>query len=130
MLFRSGQEAEIIHVRRRRDRQKAANLGPPHQKLHSDPRAKAEARDTGRLRLGMDRLYPVERRRGVAEFADAIVERSLAADDAAKVEAQHCENARDEAFVHRLGDAVVHRSAALWMRMQEDRKRKRLNSSP
>src|SRR3546814_8890225 len=72
----------------------------------------------------MDRLYPVERRRGVAEFADAIVERSLAAADAAKVEAQHCETARDEAFVHRLGDAVVHRSAALWMRMQDQRDRR------
>src|SRR3546814_15591166 len=31
-----GQEAEIIHVRRRRERQKAANLGPPPQKLHSE----------------------------------------------------------------------------------------------
>src|SRR3546814_12047390 len=72
----------------------------------------------------MDRLYQVERRRGVAEFADAIVERSLAAADAAKVEAQHCETARDAAFVHRLGDAVVHRSAALWMRMQAQRDRR------
>src|SRR3546814_18434861 len=98
MLFRSGQEAEIIHVRRRRDRQKAANLGPPHQKLHSDPRAKAEARDPGRLRLGMDRLYPVERRRGVGEFADAIVERSLAAPDHATVYAKLVESDGDARF--------------------------------
>src|SRR3546814_19761104 len=61
--------------------------------------------------LGMDRLHPVERRRGVAQLADAVVERPLAAPDAAEVEAQCREAARDEALVHRLGDAVVHRAA-------------------
>src|SRR3546814_4829122 len=82
------EEAEIIHVRRRRDRQEAADLGPPHQKLHADPRAEAEAREPGRLRLGMDRLHPVESRRGVAQLADAGVERTLAAPDAEEVEAE------------------------------------------
>src|SRR3546814_9587182 len=73
------------------------------------------------LRLGMDRLHPVERRRGVAQLADAVVERPLAAPDAAEVEAQCREAARDEALVHRLGDAVVHRAAALRVRVQDQR---------
>src|SRR3546814_7738263 len=80
-----------------------------------------EARDPRRLRLGMDRLHPVERRGGVAQFADAIVERALAAADAAEVEAQHRETARDEAFVHRLRDSVVHRAAALRIRVEDQR---------
>src|SRR3546814_20345432 len=86
------------HVRRRRDRQEASDFVAAHQQLHADPRAEAEARDPRRLRLGMDRLHPVERRGGVAQFADAIVERALAAADAAEVEAQHRETARDEAL--------------------------------
>src|SRR3546814_9328246 len=72
----------------------------------------------------MDRLHPVERRRGVAQLADAVVERPLAAPDAAEVEAQCREAARDEALVHRLGDAVVHRAAALRVRVQDQRNRR------
>src|SRR5690606_7347447 len=49
------------------------------------------------------------------------VERALAAADPAEVEAQHCETPRDEAFVHRLRDAVVHRAAALWVRVKDQR---------
>src|SRR3546814_6106069 len=72
----------------------------------------------------MDRLDPIERRCGVAQFADAIVERALAAPDAAEVEAQHRETARDEAFVHRLRDAVVHRPAALRVWVEDQRNRR------
>src|SRR3546814_5165503 len=50
--------------------------------------------------------------------------RSLAAADAAEVEAQHRETARDEAFVHRLRDAVVHRPAALRVRVEDQRNRR------
>ena len=64
-------------------------------------------------------MHPVERCGGVAQFADAVVERPLAAPDAAKVEAQRGKPARDEAFVHRLGDAVVHRAAALGVGVED-----------
>src|SRR5690348_12394250 len=56
-----GEEAEIVHVCGRSDRDEAADLRAPHQQLHSDPGAKADSRDPGRLRFGVDRLDPVER---------------------------------------------------------------------
>ena len=74
------EEAEVVHVRRRRDRQEAADFRAPHQKLHTDPGAEAEAGDPGRLRLGVDRLDPVERRRVVDVFQPQmgiVVHRSL-----------------------------------------------------
>src|SRR3546814_18869740 len=64
------------------------------------------------------------RRCGVGKFADDIVERARAAHDAAEVEAQHRETARDEAFVHRLRDAVVHRPAALRVWVEDQRNRR------
>src|SRR3546814_4771929 len=74
-----------------------------------------EARDPRRLRLGMDRLHPVERRGGVAQFADAIVERALAAADAAEVEAQHRETARDErSEERRVGKGCVSTCSSRW----------------
>src|SRR6056297_2822337 len=44
-----GEEGEIVHVRRRRDRDEAGDLGPPHQKLHPDPGSEGEARDPAML---------------------------------------------------------------------------------
>src|SRR5689334_24166211 len=79
------EEAEVVHVRRRSDRNEAADLRAPHQQLHADPRAKADARDPGRLGFGMDRLDPVERGSGIRELADAVVEHALALADPAEV---------------------------------------------
>ncbi|KIT94836.1 hypothetical protein QT23_00190, partial [Staphylococcus aureus] len=73
-----GEEGEVEHVRRRGDRDEAADLRTAHQQLHADPGAEAEAGDPGAARLRMEALHPVERARGVGQFADAVVERSLA----------------------------------------------------
>src|SRR5690606_32047183 len=83
-----------------------------------------DARDPGGLRLGMDRLHPVERARRVAELADAVVEAALAAADAAEIEAQRGEPAVDESLVQPLDDAVVHRPAPLRVRMEDHRHRR------
>src|SRR5690606_10290635 len=83
-----GEEREVVHVGRRRDRNETADLRAAHQELHSDQRAEADTGDPGGLRLGVDRLYPVERGSGVRELADPVVEAALAAPDAAEVEAQ------------------------------------------
>ena len=98
--------------------------GPAHQQLHADPGAEAEAADPGRLRLGMDRLHPVERRGGVAKLADAVVEHALALADAAEVEAQGGEAAPDEGLVERQHDRIVHRAAALRVRVEDHRDRR------
>jgi len=71
----------------------------------------------------VDRLHPVERGGGVADLADAAVVAALAAADPAEVEAHHREAQLLEALVHRVGDAVVHRSAMQRMRVQDQRQR-------
>src|SRR6185436_3930736 len=75
-----------------------------------------------RLGLGMDRLHPVERRCGVAELANAVVEHALALADAAEIEPQGGEAAPHEGLVERQHDGVVHRAAALrvWVEDQGD----------
>ena len=73
---------------------------------------------------GLMRLRPVERRGGVGQLAGAVVERALAAADAAEIEAQHREAALHEAVVQIVDDLVVHRAAELRMRMQHDRDRR------
>ncbi len=72
----------------------------------------------------MDRLDPVERRGGIRQLADAVVEAALAAADAAEIEAQGREAAIDEGLVQPLGDAVVHRPAALGVRVEDHRHRR------
>ena len=61
-------------------------------------------------RVRVDRLHPVERRGGVRELALAVVERALAAADAAEVEAQHREAAVHEDVEQVVDDLVVHRA--------------------
>ena len=73
-----------------------------------------------RARLRVDRLRPVERGGGVRQFAGAVVERALAAADAAEVEAQRGEAAVHEGIVELVDDLVVHRAAELRVRMQHD----------
>src|SRR3546814_20741548 len=82
-----GEEGEVVHVRRRRDRDEAAHCRAAHQELHADPRAEADARHPGRLCFGMDLLHPVERRGGVRKLPDAVVEHALALADASEIEA-------------------------------------------
>ena len=58
------------------------------------------------------------------QLADAVVEHALALADAAEVEAQGREAAPDEGLVERLDDGVVHRAAALRMRVEDQRDRR------
>ncbi len=69
----------------------------------------------------MDRLHPVERGGGIGQLADAIVEAALAATDTAEVEPQGGETAIYEVLVELLGDLLVHRPAALRVRMEDHR---------
>ena len=80
--------------------------------------------DPGRLGFGVDLLDPVERRGGVAQFADAVVEHALALADAAEIEAQRREAAADKGLVEQLHDLVVHRAAGLRVRMEDHRDRR------
>src|SRR3546814_17154068 len=70
----------------------------------------------------MDLLNPVERRGGVGQFADDIVERALAFPDTAEIETQGRKTTFGKSLVHCLHDAVIHRAAALRMGMQEQGK--------
>jgi len=115
------EEAEIIHIGGRCNRDKAAHFRAAHQQLHADQRAKAVSGDPSGLRLGMDRLHPIERRRRVRQFANAIIKAALTASNAAKVEAQNGKAAISKGFVHALHNPIVHRSAALWVRMEDHR---------
>ena len=114
------QERKVVKVRRRRDRDKALDLRPPHQELHADPGAERETGDPAAPRLRIDRLRPVERGGGVRQFAHAVVERALAPADAAKVEPQHRKLPVHERVVELIDDRVVHRPAELRVRMQDD----------
>ena len=118
------EEAEVVHVGRRSDRDEALDLGTAHQQLHADPGAEADPGDPGRLRLGVDLLDPVERRGGVGQFADAIVERALALADSAEIEAQGGKAAAGEGLIEQLHDLVVHRAAGLRVRMEDHRDRR------
>src|SRR5262249_28048094 len=68
---------------------------------------------------GIDRLRPVERGRRIRQFAGAVVERALAAADAAEIEAQHREAAMRKGVVALIDDLMVHRAVKLRMRMQD-----------
>ena len=67
---------------------------------------------------------------GIRQFADAVIERALAAADAAEIEAQHREVAVHEGVVELVDDLVVHRPAELRVRMQDDRERRVLLRAP
>ena len=72
----------------------------------------------------MDRLDPVERAGRVGQFADAIVEAALALAHPAEVESQRRKSPVDEGLVERLGDPLVHRPAAVGVRMEDHRNRR------
>src|SRR5574338_1458242 len=113
------EEAEVVHVRRRRDRDEAPDLRTPHQKLHAYPRAEADACDPGCLRFRVDALHPIESARRVAELADSVVEYALALADPAEIEAERREATPDERLVEELDDLVVHRAPGLRVRMKD-----------
>ena len=69
---------------------------------------------------GLIDLRPVERGGRIRQFARAVVERALAAADAAEIEAQHREVAVHEGVVELVDDLMVHRAAELRVRMQHD----------
>jgi len=78
--------------------------------------------------LRVDRLRPVERGRGVRQLALAVIERALAAPDAAEVKPQHRKVPVHEGVVALVDDLVVHRAAELRMRVQHDGDRRVLLS--
>src|SRR5262249_10921884 len=119
-----GEEGEIVEVGGRRDRDEALDLWPAHQQLHADPGAEREAGDPAAARLRVDRLRPVERRGGIRQFAGTMIERALAAADAAEVEPQDREIAVREGIVELVDDLVVHRAPELRVRVQDDRDRR------
>ena len=77
---------------------------------------------------GLIDLRPVERGRRIRQFPDAVVERALAAADAAEIEAQHRKAAVHERVIELVDDLVVHRAAELRMRMQHDGDRRMLGA--
>src|SRR5947209_1130998 len=115
------QEREIIKIGWRRDGDKAFDFRPPHQQLHADPRAKGEAGHPARARFGIDGLRPIERGRGIGEFAGAVIERSLASTDASEIETQHRKSAMRERVIALVDDLMIHRTMKLRMRMQHHR---------
>src|SRR5262249_48985134 len=74
--------------------------------------------------LGIDGLRPIQRRSRVRQLAGAMVERALAAPDAAEIEAQHREAAMRKRVVALIDDLVIHRAMKLRMRMQDHRDRR------
>src|SRR5213078_870177 len=94
------------------------------QKLHADPGAKRKARDPAGARFGVDGLRPVERGSRIRQFAGAVIERALAAADAAEIEAQHRKSAMRERIVTLVDDLVIHRAVKLRMRVQHHRDRR------
>ena len=117
------QKREIVTVRLRCDRDEAFHLGPAHQQLHSDPGAKGKPGHPTGPCLRVDGLRPVECRRSVRQFAGAVVERALAAADAAKIETQHRKTPRHESIVDLIDDRMVHAATKLGVRMQDHRYR-------
>ena len=114
------QEGEIIKVGRRADRDKAFDFRTAHQKLHSYPGAEGKTRDPAALGLGIDRLRPVERGRSIRQFPLSVIERPLAAADAAKIEPERGEAAMHKGVIELIDDRVIHRPAELRVWMKDD----------
>src|SRR3546814_2391714 len=63
-----GEEAEVVHVGRRRHRDEAVDLRPAHQELHADPGAEGEAGDPARLGVVVVGLQPVRSEEHTSEL--------------------------------------------------------------
>ena len=113
------EEAEVVHVGRQRQADKAMDLGPPHQQLHADPGAEREAGDPAGAAVDIVLLHPVEGRGGIAQLALAMVEGFLGATNTAKIEAQGGESATREHVKDVEHDLVVHRAAVERVRMED-----------
>lgn len=113
-----GEKAEVIHIGRRRYRDETANFGAAHQELHADQRTEAEASDPRGLSFNMKALDPIQRSGCIRKLANAIVKLALAFANSAKIEAQGGESTMYERSVQRLHDGIVHRAAALRMRVE------------
>ncbi len=118
-----GEEGVVVEVGGRGDADEAVDLGAAHQQLHGDPGAERHAGDPARARIRVLKLQPVEGRGRVRQLAGAVVEVSLAAADAAEVEAQHGEPALHEHIIERVHHLIVHRAAELRVGVQDQRDR-------
>src|SRR6516165_4778956 len=114
------EERKVVEIGRRCDRDETLDLGSAHQKLHANPGAERKAGDPATARLGIDRLRPVQRRGGIRQFTDAVIETALATPNAAKVETQRGKAPVHEGVIELIDDLVIHRTAELWMRVQHD----------
>src|SRR3546814_8163929 len=72
--------------------------------LHGDPGAEGKAGDPDRGGIRVVGLQVIQRRGGIRQFADAVVEGALAAADAAEVEAPHRKAALGEDVKQVVGD--------------------------
>ena len=115
------QEREVVQIRRDADRDEPGDFRAAHHQLHADPGAERVAADPARRGVWIVGLHPVQGRRRVAQFAEPVVEFGLRAADAAKIEPEGGKTTLDERLVHRIDDAIVHRSPVLRMRMQQQR---------
>src|SRR5262249_44369827 len=102
------------------DRDKSLDLRSAHQQLHADPGAEGKSCNPATACFRIDRLCPVERGRRIRQFALPVVERTLAAPNAAEIESHHREIAMHERIVELVDDLMIHRAAELRMRMQHD----------
>ena len=73
---------------------------------------------------GVDRLHPVQRRRGIADFANAAVIAALAAANAAEIEPHDRTTEALEGLIHRICDAIIHGPAVERVRMEDERDRR------
>src|SRR5690606_26949299 len=88
--------------------------------LHADPGAEGEAGNPAAAGFAIDDLQPVERGGGIAEFANAMVEQTLAPAHATRVEPQHGKAALGKHIEEIVDDLVVHRPTELGVGMQHD----------
>lgn len=116
-----GQEAEIVHVGRRCDRDETVDLRPAHQQLHADPGAEGKTRHPAGAGIGIGALQPVEGSGGVAQLALAVIEHALGAADAAEIETQNRKTAAGEDMEQGENHLVVHGATALRMRVEHQR---------
>src|SRR5262249_43469173 len=114
------EEREIVQICWRADRDKAFDFWTAHQKLHPYPGAERKARDPAALGLWIDRLRPVERGRGIRQFALSVIERALAAADPAKIEPEGGEATMHKGITELVGDRGIHCPAELRVRMKDD----------
>ena len=102
----------------------AGDFRPAHQQLHAHEGAEGVAGNPQAAMARVYHLHPVQRGRGIADFANAAVIAALATAHATEVEAHDREAKLLEALIHRVGNTVVHRAAMQRMWVHDQRQRR------